>query len=75
MQHTLFTVIWCRTYSKGPIRYQERKLTAATTYATFCMHNPTNKMVAYIAFYMHHPTDKMVHTMAFVIPAVEHWLE
>ena len=31
----LFTVIWCRTYGKGPVRERERKPAAATMWLLF----------------------------------------
>ena len=63
----LVTVIWRRTYGKGPFRKRERK-PAAATWATL-----SDKQQG--VFYMHHPIDRIAHTTAFVIPVVEHWLE
>ena len=66
-EHILFTVIWRRTYSKGPHRTSERK-PAAATWATLsdCKRG---------FFYMHHPIDRIAHITAIVTPVVEHGLE
>ena len=44
-----FTVIWCQTYDKGPLRLQERK-PAAATWITL-----SDQQQGFV--YMHHPTD------------------
>ena len=49
-------------------RQQERKPTAATTWATLSDYQQG-------IFCMHHPSDRIEHTMTFVTPVVVHWLE
>ena len=63
----LVTVIWRRTYDKGPTQIAREE--------TRCRHmGYTFRLPARVLLYAH-PTYRIAHTTAFVKPVVEHWLE
>ena len=67
----LFTVIWRRTYVKGPLRQRERERGNPLP----PLQGPICPISSKSCFYKHHRTDTIAHTTAFVTSVVEHWLE
>ena len=63
----LFTVIWRRTYGKGPSDSERGN--------PLPPHGLLFPISSKGSFYIDDPTDRMTHTTDFVTPVVVHWLE